>query len=608
MPSWSSTEEGISAYLVLFLLLLAFVLVLSKLLHDKPVLSSLLPEAGMILIVGMLVGSVLTLFVDNRDKEAAISNDDTVADGAGDSVALGLLSFSPEFFFVFLLPPIIFNSGYHLRRELFFRHITPIVLLAVVGTTVSALTVTMILQFVVGMGYTGGFEPAFTELLTFGALISATDPVSTLAVFQAKRVDPHLFYLVFGESVLNDAVGLVLFKAFSKFVERDNGAGKIVMGMSEFIFGFLIDAVGSPLLGLLCGCGAAYLFKVIDMRQNPLIEISVYILIMYVPFMLAEMLQVSGIVTILFTGMTARAYVVPNLSPATAEHAQVFFRLAAHLSEVSIFLELGMSVFGLVASSLKGWFIVWAAIACLVARAANVYPIALFFNKWLREKPQDEAERMEIRHQRKAQPNTSHVEMTETLRTSDHQQGATTFENEGIVPSPTEGDQSLETGTPRFRRDLKIGFSTANMLWFSGLRGAVAYACVRSFPDTFGHQKDFILTTVAIVLFTVFFMGTTTEIVLNGLNIEMNVDEDKYMEAWHSERRSANLLLRVEEFIQRRVMREPSMVMTPKMDDQSQTTEQHYQYHVEMTESDHLERMDQMGFKRRESLFDFGGQ
>ena len=65
------------------------------------------------------------------------------------------------------------------------------------------------LQFVRSMGWMEGresFHPTFTELLTFGALISATDPVSTLAVFQAKRVDPQLFYLVFGESVLNDAV------------------------------------------------------------------------------------------------------------------------------------------------------------------------------------------------------------------------------------------------------------------------------------------------------------------------------------------------------------------------------------------------------------------
>ena len=53
-------------------------------------------------------------------------------------------------------------------------------------------------------------------------------------------MDPHLFYLVFGESVLNDAVGLVLFDAFSRFVVKDNGAGKVVIGMGEFIFGFLI--------------------------------------------------------------------------------------------------------------------------------------------------------------------------------------------------------------------------------------------------------------------------------------------------------------------------------------------------------------------------------
>ena len=63
--------------------------------------------------------------------------------------------------------------------------------------------------------------------LTFGALISATDPVSTLAVFQELRVDPTLFYIVFGESVLNDAVGIVLFRTFSKFVGFSRSAGTI---------------------------------------------------------------------------------------------------------------------------------------------------------------------------------------------------------------------------------------------------------------------------------------------------------------------------------------------------------------------------------------------
>ena len=48
------------------------------------------------------------------------------------------------------------------------------------------------------------------------ALISATDPVSVLAVFAELRVEAALFYLVFGESVVGDAVAIVLFETFSK--------------------------------------------------------------------------------------------------------------------------------------------------------------------------------------------------------------------------------------------------------------------------------------------------------------------------------------------------------------------------------------------------------
>lgn len=48
------------------------------------------------------------------------------------------------------------------------------------------------------------------ESFAFGSLISAVDPVATLAIFQALDVDPILYMLVFGESVLNDAVSIVM--------------------------------------------------------------------------------------------------------------------------------------------------------------------------------------------------------------------------------------------------------------------------------------------------------------------------------------------------------------------------------------------------------------
>ena len=63
------------------------------------------------------------------------------------------------------------------------------------------------------------------EALLFGALISAVDPVATLSIMGSAELncDPLLYSLVFGESVLNDAVAVVLFRTFSK-VRRASAA------------------------------------------------------------------------------------------------------------------------------------------------------------------------------------------------------------------------------------------------------------------------------------------------------------------------------------------------------------------------------------------------
>lgn len=50
----------------------------------------------------------------------------------------------------------------------------------------------------------------FLDTLYFGALMSPTDPLTILAIFSDLHVDVNLYALVFGESVLNDAVALVL--------------------------------------------------------------------------------------------------------------------------------------------------------------------------------------------------------------------------------------------------------------------------------------------------------------------------------------------------------------------------------------------------------------
>jgi Sodium/hydrogen exchanger family len=157
-----TSTEGVSAFFVLFLLILAVALVLSKLLHDKPLFNNL-GEVGIILLLGITAGFVVNLFVDDL-----YAPDETDGDGIDESemdngIALRLLSFSPQVFFSALLPPIIFNSGYHLKRELFFRHIGPVTLFAVVGTVVSSLFTSFSLELIKGLGWTGAFEPSTSK-------------------------------------------------------------------------------------------------------------------------------------------------------------------------------------------------------------------------------------------------------------------------------------------------------------------------------------------------------------------------------------------------------------------------------------------------------------
>jgi len=634
---WTASEEGISFYFVVFLSLLALVLVLSKALHDRPRLASFLPEAGMTILVGIFAGYLVSALVRPAPVGA---EDDDGGGGEDDSVIEGLLSFNPKVFFIALLPPIIFNSGYRLRRELFFRHMKPIVLFACAGTAVSTAVIAIILQIVTSAGLVGDFQPRFSELLTFGALVSATDPVSTLAVFQAKRVDPQLFYLVFGESVLNDAVGLVLFSACGKFVGNNNGFGTVTLALVVFCLDFLFSFVGSLLLGLLSGILAAKLLKEVDMRRTGLLEVSLYVLVMYLPFFLAEIMHLSGIVTILFTGVSARRYAVPNLSSRAESESDALFRVSAHLAETAIFLELGLSVFGLASYGNYHWrFISWALAACLMGRACNVYPIAFLYNRtlWMTEGEEDRHSQgggdddfvnAEVIEEGMEEQRTRRSASSVIRRSNGNAQND---EKTAPIIGSALSESSEQTRTPYSRRDQKIELNTATMLWFSGLRGAVAYACAKTFPNSFGNRMSFIITTMVIVLVTVFLLGGATEVALNVLNIDMGVDEDEYTRA-EGERLNFGILgLFEERYVCPFVVRDHGVPQTlgregsegsgvcppthspmPVASPPSLSPHNSYEGHVEMTIGRHLDIVSEMentpeeAKRRKGSLYDYG--
>lgn len=433
--SYTRTEaqarEESSLYFILFSGLLAVGLILNKIVHEHPRLSNVLSEASLILLVGLVAGGLVNLYL-----ELAPEHHTERVYNLGHS----LLSFNANVFFMALLPPILFQSGFELRRELFYRHIQPITLFACLGTTLAALSTAGFLYGVQQLGLFGG-SVHFTllELLTFASLISATDTVTILAVFSAKKVDPHVFYVVFGESALNDAVALVLYHTFADFMIDDStDLQPLWQKCGEILLGFVYKGAGSPILGMAFGFGVALIFKYADLRHFHLLELSLYLLCMYIPYLVAESIDLSGIVSVFFTGMAARRYIVPNVSERTNTSSQSIFQLAAFLAETCIFLDLGLSVFGLT-GSFHWVFVAWAFLACLFGRAAGIYPLSYIYNVSLREVAMADESQL-------AMDDSSSVGSVGTTK---------------------------QRRTPHHRKDKKISFQLAHILWFSGLRGAV---------------------------------------------------------------------------------------------------------------------------------------
>jgi len=349
---------------------------------------------------------------------------------------------------------------------MFGNYVKPIFLFAVVGTVLSAIFVALLLYWVCNSNVGTLFDLTLPELAAFGALISATDPVSTLAVFQEKRVNLQLFYLVFGESVMNDAVGIVLFDSAAKVVEApEEDPFNWYISLINLVYVFF----ASFLMGIIFAVLFALIFKHVKFIHSQLIELSIFITIIYFPFVCAEFCGVSGIVTLLTSAVCSQRFVLPNVSVRTVLEAEALFRTVAHLSEVSIFLILGMSVFAICErvnpNSVDAVFVAWVVVACMIGRFFQVYFLTGLYNYVLRSKS---ARKIKTRHM--------------------------------------------------------------HMMGLSGLRGAVAFACASNFPNTNDKRDDVVFVTMIVVLLSVFCLGGLTDSALQWLKIETEVNEEEFLD------------------------------------------------------------------------------
>ncbi|NXH04909.1 SL9A6 protein, partial [Loxia leucoptera] len=311
-----------------------------------------------------------------------------------DNEMLRKVTFDPEVFFNILLPPIIFYAGYSLKRRHFFRNLGSILAYAFLGTAISCLVIGSVVYGCVALmkvtGQLGG-DFYFTDCLLFGAIVSATDPVTVLAIFHELQVDVELYALLFGESVLNDAVAIVLSSSIVAYQPAgDNSHTFDVTAMFKSIGIFLGIFSGSFAMGAATGVVTALIsFSLFftKLREFPLLETGLFFLMSWSTFLLAEACGFTGsVVAVLFCGITQAHYTYNNLSTESQHRTKQLFELLNFLAENFIFSYMGLALFTFQNHVFNPTFVVGAFLAIFLGRAANIYPLSFLLNLGRRNK------------------------------------------------------------------------------------------------------------------------------------------------------------------------------------------------------------------------------
>uniref|UniRef100_A0A671W1D4 Sodium/hydrogen exchanger n=1 Tax=Sparus aurata TaxID=8175 RepID=A0A671W1D4_SPAAU len=295
------------------------------------------------------------------------------------------VTFDPEVFFNILLPPIIFHAGYSLKKRNFFRNLGSIITYAFLGTAISCFVIGNLMYGVVKlMQVVGQLTDKFyyTDCLFFGAIISATDPVTVLAIFNELHADGDLYALLFGESVMNDAVAIVLSSSIVAY--QPAGANTHMFDASAFFKSvgvFLGIFSGSFVMGAATG-----VVTFTKLHCFPLLETALFFLMSWSTFLLAEACGFTGVVAVLFCGITQAHYTYNNLSEESTKRTKQLFEVLHFLAENFIFSYMGLALFTFQNHIFSPIFIIGAFISIFIGRAFNIYPLSFLLNLGRRHK------------------------------------------------------------------------------------------------------------------------------------------------------------------------------------------------------------------------------
>jgi CPA1 family monovalent cation:H+ antiporter len=235
---------------------------------------------------------------------------------------------SPEFVLIGVLPPLIYVAALETSVPAFRYNLRPIMLLAVGLVVFTAFTVGVVTKVML---------PAapLAICLALGAVVAPPDAVATTAVARRIGLPRRLVTILEGESLLNDATALVLFRVF---VAAAVGVAVGPVGIGSQV---LVAAGGGALIGAAFALVIGYIHKRVT---DPLIDNALSLLTPFVITAAAEAVHASAVVAVVVTGLYLGHRLPTLMSAASRLQMGAFWKLVTFLLEGLVFLLMGLQL------------------------------------------------------------------------------------------------------------------------------------------------------------------------------------------------------------------------------------------------------------------------
>ncbi|KAM4560462.1 sodium/hydrogen exchanger 2-like isoform 2-T2 [Odontesthes bonariensis] len=273
-----------------------------------------IPESCLLIAIGLIVGAIMHSV---KEEPPAVLDSNV--------------------FFLYMLPPIILDSGYFIPTRQFFENIGTVLWYAVVGTLWNSIGIGLSLFAICQFEVFGVQDINLQENLLFASIISAVDPVAALNVFDDIGVNEQIYIVIFGEGLFNDAVTMVLYSMLA-FV-----ADMPVVESTDVFLGvarFFVVGVGGILFGLLFGFVAAFTSRFTSRVRE--IEPLFVFMYSYLAYLVAELFAISSVLAIITCAITMKYYVEENVSQRSCTTVRHVVKMLATISETLIFFFLGV--------------------------------------------------------------------------------------------------------------------------------------------------------------------------------------------------------------------------------------------------------------------------